>query len=149
GNAKVQGTPGASATTIVVDDSNIFVPNSILLVQDTGEQMFLTAISGNTLTVTRGFAGTGSLAASFTNNDPIQLISSAYGEGTTGAEPVTQLGESRTNYVQIFKSSWSITNTAKAIEFQTGAKAAYNKSMATMYLTESIERAFMFQRPSV
>lgn len=147
GNAAATIEYNAAATSIVVDDSNIWVPNSIVMVQVTGEQLYISAIAGNTVTVTRGFAGT--TAATIPSGAKLQLISTAFGEGTKGAAPVAQVGESRTNYVQIFKSAWSVTNTAKAIEFQMGSKLAENKSQAMMYLAESIERAFMFGRPSV
>jgi hypothetical protein len=140
-------TVNSSATDVDVADSNIWIPNSILVVQETGEQIFVSAISGNNITISRGFAGT--TPASITDGDTLQLISTAFAEGTKGAKPVTQLGESRTNYVQIFKQAWSITNTAKAIRFSTGSKAAHNRQMASMYLAEQLERAFMFGRPSV
>lgn len=147
GNAKVSGAQSDSVTSFDVDDTNIWTPNMILLVESTGEQMFLSAITGNTITVTRGFAGT--VPAAMLDQDRIQAISSAYPEASTGAEPVMQVGESRTNYVQIFKSAWAVSGTATAIDYQTGAKLAESKSQATSQLMDQVERGFMFGRPSV
>lgn len=147
GNAKAVGALSDSATSLVVDDSNIWTPNSIVLVESTGEHLFVTAINGNTITVTRGFSGT--VAMAIADQARIQLISTAFAEATTGAQPVMQVGESRSNYVQIFKSAWSVSNTAKAMKFTTGNKVAESRQGATTYLSEQLERAFMFGRPSV
>lgn len=143
-NAKVVGNQLATATSFPVDDVNIWVSNSILLVERTGEHLRLTGISGNTITVQRGqFATT---AAPLLDGDRIQFIATAYGEGTKGAEAVTQVGETYSNHVQIFKSAWEHTNTAAAISYRTGSPMAKNMQMARTYLMNSIERAFMFNR---
>lgn len=147
GNTTATTGYASNATTIVVADSNIWVPNSVILHEDSGEQMYVTGVTGNSITVVRGFAGT--VPSAILEDDRLQLIATAFAEATVGAEAVTQVGESRTNYVQIFKQAWAVSNTAKAIEFQTGSKAAKNRADATMYMTESLERAFMFGRPSV
>jgi len=152
-DAHISGSTLATAgiasgvTALVVADANIWIPNSIILNQVTGEQMYITAISGNTCTIVRGFAGT--LAAAITTSQALQLISTAFGEATEGAAAVTQVGESRTNYIQIFKRAFEVSNTAKAVEYQTGAKLAESKQNAMTYMMEDIERAFMFGRPSV
>jgi hypothetical protein len=53
---------GGTGTRLLVDDGSQYVPNQILLVEDTGEIVMATAIAGNSLTVIRGLAGTGSSA---------------------------------------------------------------------------------------
>ena len=136
------GGVNSSATSITVADSNLWVPNSIILAEATSEHLLVTAVSGNTITVVRGIAGT--TAASIAQDARLQLLGNAWGEGTGKPSPVTQLGESYTNMVQIFKNGWSITGTAKAIQFVTGSKLAHNKAMCAQYHAEDIERTFWF-----
>ena len=145
GNATVTVGGNSAAVSLTVDDANIWIPNSILMNQTTGEHLFMTARTGNVITVVRGFQNT--TPATVTNGDKLQLISTAFAEASGGADSVVQVGESRTNYVQIFKAKWSVSNTAKAVNYRTGNKVASSKAQATTQLSESIERAFMFGRP--
>ena len=136
----------ANAVTITVKDRNIWLPSSVILNQDTGEQMYVTDVTDNVITVVRGFAGT--LPAAVDLDAPLQYIASAFGEGTEGAEQVMATGDLYTSYAQIFKAAWGVTGTAKAISFRTGSKLAESKQEAMDQLTESLERAGMFGRPS-
>lgn len=147
GNTTAAADKTSSETDLVVADSNIWTPNSIIMNQSTGEYMLVTAISGNTCTIIRGAFGT--TAAAVTTNDIFQSIGTAFEEGGGKPSPVAQRGESRTNYVQIFKNGWSITGTAKKIKFKSGDQLAQNRSQALGFHVEDLERAFMFGRPFV
>jgi hypothetical protein len=136
------------ATTLTVVDAGIWTPNSILLVEATGEMLFITAVVSNTsITVLRGFAGT--TAAAIPANGTLQLIGTAFEEGGGKPTPVMQAGESYVNYVQIFKNGWSVTGTVKAIQFLTGSKLAESKSQCAQFHAEDIERSFLWGRRSV
>lgn len=135
-----------NATTIVVTDRNIWKANSIILNQATGEQMYITAVTDNTITVSRGFAGTPPVAVASGQN--LQFISTAFGEGTQGAEQIVETGDLRTSYAQIFKSSYGVTGTAKAVSYRSGSPVVQNKEQAMTQLMEDMERAGMFGRPS-
>ncbi len=138
----------SGATNLTVADSNIWTPNTVIVNQNTGEYMLVTAIASQTsVTVLRGIAGT--TAAAITNGDKLQHVGTAFEEGGDKPSPVTQKGENRTNYVQIFKNGWAITGTAKAVKFHTGSQLAYNRSQALGYHVEDLERAFIFGRPAV
>lgn len=132
----------ANATSIVVDDSNLWVPNTILLVESTGEHMFVTAVAGNTITVVRGIAGTTGTIIPAAGR--IQLIGTAWAEASGKPTPVTQNGESYSNVVQIFKNGWSISGTVKAVKYLTGAKLANNKRQCAAYYAEDLERSFIW-----
>lgn len=143
-------TPGqlSTDTTIAVTDSNIWVPNSIIMVEATGEMMFvLTVPSSISITVRRAFAGT--TAAAIPALGTLQLIGSAFEEGGGQPSPIQQNGQSFNNFVQIFKNGWAITGTAKAVQYLTGSKLAYSKEMAVGYHAEDIERSFFFGRKGV
>lgn len=136
-----------STQTIVVADSGIWNPRTVLMNETTGEYMFITAISGNTLTVLRGFAGT--TAAAGTTAQYLVAVGNAFEQAASRPEAVVQKGEPRLNYTQIFWNGWAISGTANAIEFVTGSQLANNRQMCMTYHAEDIERAFWFGRKAV
>lgn len=148
GNQEATANKTDVATDLVVDDTGLWVAGTIIMNEVTGEYMFISAIVSDTaVTIVRGFAGT--TAAAITDGDTLQLISSAHAEGGNKPTPVTQKGEERTNYVQIFKNGWAITGTAKAVKFLTGSQLAYNREMCFGYHAEDIERAFLWGKKAV
>lgn len=149
GNQKSTASHNSAVTDIAVDDAGIWTKNTVLMVESTGEYLFVTAVStdAKTVTVLRGFAGT--TAATIADQATIQSIGTAFAEGSGKPDAVTQKGAERTNYVQIFKNGWSITGTAKAVKYLTGSQMAYNREMCLNYHAEDIERAFLFGRKAV
>lgn len=138
---------GGTTTTVVVADGSFYVPNTILLVEETGEHIFVTASSGNSLTVIRGLAGTS--IVSITNAMHVQKIGNAFEEASSLPTPVTQQGAPRFNFTQIFRNGWAISGTAKAVKFTTGSKLAYNKQMCGVYHAEDIERSFIWGKKAL
>ena len=147
GNTAATQTVNSAATQFTVEDTNIWVPNSVIMSETTGEYMLITAISGLQVTVIRGLAGT--TPAAVTAGDRFQSIGTGYAEGTGKPNPVAQRGHTRTNYVQIFKNGWAITGTATAIDFLTGSQLAQNRQQCLAYHAEDIERAFIWGRKDV
>lgn len=149
GNQVVVTGGNTVATDIVFDDTGIWVVNSILMNQNTGEHMLVTAINadGVTASLKRGISGT--TAATISAGHKFQSIGTAYAEGSGKPTSVTQQGEERTNYVQIFKNGWSITGSAKKVKFLTGSKLAANKENCFAYHAEDIERAMLWGRKGV
>lgn len=138
---------GGTSTTVVVDDASFYVPNTILLVEETGEHIFVSAVAGNSLTVIRGLAGTS--IVSITSSHHVQKIGNAFEEASALPTPVTQQGAPRMNFTQIFRNGWAISGTAKAVKFLTGSKLAYNKSMCATYHAEDMERSFIWGRKAL
>jgi len=149
GNTLKNGAQANPAdVAIIVDDTSIWTKNSLVMNQTTGEYLFVVTVDSATqITVLRGVAGT--VATAMADDDVMQSVGTAFEEGGGKPEAVTQKGESRTNYVQIFKNGWAITGTAKAVKFHTGSQLAYNRGQALGYHLEDLERAFMFGRPGV
>lgn len=138
---------GGTGTSVVLDDASYYVPGAVLLVEETGEHMLVTAATGNTLTVVRGLAGT--TVTSIDGSKNVQQIGNAHEEGSSMPTAVTQQGAPRLNYVQIFRNSWAITGTAKAISFRTGNRVAKNKRECASFHAEDIERAFLWGRKHI
>lgn len=149
GNGTVAATIDSSTVTLVVEDAGIWTPQTILMNEDTGEYILITAIATDnvTLTIIRGWAG--STAAALTDGDTLQSIGTAFAEGSDRPSPVTQKGDERLNYVQIFKNGWAITGTAQSINYLTGSQLAHNREMCFNYHSEDIERAMLWGRKGV
>lgn len=150
-SGRVNATNNAgTSTSVIVDDVSIIVPGSIFLVEASGEYMFVQSISGSTLTVIRGFAGT--TVTTFDGSStpvPIQRIATAHEEGSAKPTAVANLGFPRFNYMQIFRNAWDVTGTARNVDFHTGDLVAKNKRDAGFFHAEDIERALWFGKKSI
>jgi hypothetical protein len=135
---------GGTTTTIVVGDGSIYVPNQILLVEETGEIVMVTAIAGNSVTVIRGLGGT--TVTSVTNVMHVQSIGNAHEEASPMPTAITQQGAPRFNFTQIFRNAWAVSGTAKAVKYQSGSRLAKNKRDCAIYHAEDMERAIIFGR---
>ncbi len=133
---------GTTTTSVVVADGSFYIPNQILMVEETGEYLFVTAVAGNTLTVVRGMSGTN--VVSIDNTMHVQLIGNAHEEASEKPVAVTQQGTPRSNLVQIYRNSWAISGTAKAVKFRTGDKLAKSRRECAMYHSEDIERSWIW-----
>lgn len=133
---------GGTTTTIVVDDGSRYIPNEILLVEETGEYLLVTTVTGNSLTVIRGMGGTAITAV--TNVMHVQLIGNGHEEASSLPVAITQQGNARMNYTQIFRNAWAVSGTAKAVTYRTGDKVAANKRNCAIYHSEDQERSMIW-----
>jgi hypothetical protein len=136
-----------SATSITVDKGAVVEPSSVIMNTKTNEYMFVSAVSGNTLTVVRGFAE--STAAAVTQNDELLYLGTAKKEGSLAPNPKYRRGVPRMNYSQIFRNGWGTTRTAEHIKFITGNKATENKEDAVSMHAQDIEMALLLGRKSL
>lgn len=134
----------SSETGIDLVDASSFTAGTIALVEDNGELVFITAVSGNTVTVIRGFAG--STAASGNTATGFQRVGTAFEEGSSKPVAVANVGTPQYNLVQTFRNTWNLTGTAQAIQYYTGDKKAKVRRDATLLHAEDIERALWFGR---
>ena len=131
-----------SATSIVVDNGSYFRAGHIIRNTDTGEQMLVTAVSTNTLTVTRAFGSTA--AAAITDNDSILIIGDASAEGADSPAVKTTQESKVTNYTQIFRTPFDVTETADASEMYGGRDLSYLRKKHGIEHKKDMERAFLF-----
>ena len=136
-----------SETSITVDKGAVVEPSSVIMNTKTNEYMFVSAVSGNTLTVVRGFAE--SSAATVTLNDELLYLGTAKKEGSLAPNPKYRRGVPRMNYSQIFRNGWGTTRTAEYIKFITGNKATENKEDAVSMHAQDIEMALLLGRKSL
>lgn len=135
----------ASGTTIIVADASQIVQGAILLIETTGEYIFVEAVSGLTLTVTRGLGGSTISAIDGSSTAvPAQKVGTAHEEGSPKPVAIANLGFPVFNYVQIFRNAWDVTGTASAVSYRTGDIMAKNKMDAGILHAEDIEKSILF-----
>jgi hypothetical protein len=114
---------GTGDLSITVADGLYFQVGDRFLIDD--EELRCTGISGNVLTVTRGFAGT--TAATHLDNADVYIMGPAVVEGADDADsPFTQ-GEVDFNYPQIMSFTWALSKRADVTptyEHRNGARAS-------------------------
>jgi len=133
---------GGTTTSVTVGDASSYVAGTVLLVEETGEVMLVTAEASNVLTVIRGIGGTA--IVSLTGSHNVVKIGSAFEEASSMPVAVMNQGVVYTNYQQIFRNSWSVSGTAKVVSFHTGDKVAKSKREAAGFHAEDIERAMLW-----
>lgn len=132
----------AAATSFPIDDASFYIVGVVLLVEATGEYLFINGITGNTITVDRGFGGTA--AQTIADGSKIQRIGTAFEEASNRPPGVVSLGEPHFNYMQIFRNAWDVSGTAQAVQYLTGSREARSRAQAARYHAEDIERSLIW-----
>src|SRR5690606_17836790 len=126
------------ATTLKVADGAIFEAKHVVKVGE--ELMLVTAVNGNDLTVTRGYAGTTAAAATTGAKVEFQFV-----EGVEGADARKARFKARkrvSNLTQIFDESISISGTAAATsEHGIDDLYEYEKQKKLLELALQLEKA--------
>src|SRR5438128_305985 len=136
----------SGATSVVVDNGGYFNVEDLVLVTRTGEMVRVTAVSTNTLTITRGV---GSTAAAIVDNDELYILSSAAMEGDVSKQARSETPTVITNYTQIFRDPFDESNTLRSSDtVHTPHDWAYVQNKKGIEHSTRIERAFLFGKPS-
>lgn len=129
-------------TSVTVTNGAYFTVGDVIKIPVTGEQLLVTAIATNVLTVVRGFGETAAAAAS--NGAAVTIIGSAFAEGT-GKANLNVLDETpQFNYTQIFKTTVGVTNTLKASKLYGPNDLDYQRRKKGIDHAVKIEQAFLF-----
>ena len=141
----VNGALSASATTITVDAGNdvlFAVGGTIVVNSATNEVMRCTADATPTsLTVERGIGGG---AAAIADGAELFIAGSAFSEGASTPTGVSFDASVASNYTQIFRTAFTITNTLRATNLRTGDKEDEMTTKALKMHMQDIERAMFF-----
>jgi len=135
----------ATATTINVADGSIFQPEMVITVEGSDEVMKVTAVSGNTLTVTRGWGGT--TAEAHSANSEVKIISRPAEEGSDPGDDPGKYPTTEWNQTEIFDYTAKISTTAQAVK-QHGIDNAlnYRVRQAVERITRRMNNAIIFGR---
>lgn len=109
-----------SATTIVLNESGIAIPRMTLSNVATGENIYVSAVSGASLTVVRGHQGT--TAAAISEDDVFSVLGAELPEGADAGSGVGKIAESDYALVSFFSETLAQTDVQKVANMlnQTG-----------------------------
>ncbi len=143
--------PLGQTLEIEVAASSWITDSMVFMVEETGEYLHVLGVTGNIITVQRGFALTQAVPL---NPGPavtvtLQRIGTAFEEGSERPVAVMFLHGERRNYTQIFRNSWGVTGTTQAVSYDKGGRPEARSRRDAAYLhAEDIERALMWGRLS-
>lgn len=99
----VNGAILAAATTLVVDDGSVFRAGMLIAAEGSEEVMIVTAVSGNSLTIERGFGGT--TAEDIADDTAITIDSVGRKENSLKENDTIWTPETTENYFQTMDTS--------------------------------------------
>lgn len=139
----------ATGTTVTIKNGQTVLPKTVLMNESTGEQMYVTAVNGQSLTVIRGFGDT-QIQAMDGSSTAVGLfvLGNAFEEGSLAPQPTFKVGFARYNNAQIFRHSWAHTASAEMIKWHTGNKLDKNRQDCIAQHAKEIENALLFGRKS-
>lgn len=139
----------ADATTISLNDASIVKAKDLIKNTSTGEIMFVESVSGNDVTVTRGYGNEtnsgGTAAAAITDDDNFMRLGNAMEENSLSPEPRATQPNKHYNYVQVirtpFAGSWEDQNEAKKTNEDERTRKRRRKAIEHKL---DLERALLF-----
>lgn len=135
----------AGETDLVVDSGAIFRAGDVVKVVATGEQLLVTAVVTNTLTVTRAWGVT--TTTNIPDDSVLLVVGNANAEHATKRN--MKIGDitKKTNYTQIFRTPFGISRTANESDTNGKNDLAHQRMMQLIEHQKEIERAFWFGEP--
>lgn len=139
------GAATNSATTIAITNNNagtFAVAGTLIVNSATNEVMRCTADSTATsLTVERGIGGG---AAAIADGANLFIAGTAYEEGATSPTGISFDASVASNFTQIFRTAFTVTETLRATNLRTGDKEDEMATKALKLHMQDIERAMFF-----
>lgn len=133
-------TAASDGTSLTVADGSVFQPGHILLIGS--EQLWVSAVSTNTLTVTRAFGGS---AATIASNATITIIGMARLEGADSNTIGLTDRTTNSNYTQILHKEVKVTGTHMILaQYGISDEMAYQGDKVIPELMRLLERHFYY-----
>ena len=134
-----------TSTTVQVADGSIFQPEMIITIEGSDEVMKVTGVSGNTLTVVRGYGET--TAESHSANSEVKIISRPAEEGSDPGDDPGKYPETEWNQTEIFDYTARVSTSAQSVK-QYGIENAlnYRVRQAIEKITRRMNNAIIFGR---
>lgn len=144
GSVTVNGAILAAVTTLVVDSTTGILAKMVLYNPTTRENIRVISVDSATqLTITRAFGRVA--AANIADNEVLVVIGTAFEEGSPRptARGLTSVYVS--NFTQIFRNAWAVTDTARASLAEMGfSNIAENRKDCALLHSVEIESAIIF-----
>ena len=141
-NGAIANTTGTSITITSADDNKFAVNGSIVINQTTGEVMHVTAdTTSTTLTLERNIGGT---SHQIGNGAVLFIAGFAAAEGGSSPTAISFDATVVSNYTQIFRTAFQVSNTLSSTFLRTGDKMDESMTKALKMHMSDIERAMFF-----
>lgn len=141
-SAAVADTSTGTVPVVNGDDNKYAISGAILVNQTTGEVMHVTAdYSATNVVVTRNIGGTSHQIAS---GAKLFVAGFAAAEGASSPTAITFDATVASNYTQIFRTAFQVTNTLGSTYLRTGDKMDEAMTKALKLHMSDIERAMFF-----
>lgn len=149
-NGSATVAASASSTTITVTDGTLFRPGDLFIVPQAAdsssapEQIRVTAVSTNVLTVVRN-VGAGGLMAIVPTAD-LAILGTAFEEGATPPSAKTTTRAPVTSYTQIFRKTINLSKTqvASKVYSAQGGERQYQHAKKLKEMKIDMNRQFLF-----
>ena len=143
---KVNGAVASTSTTSITidasDDNKFAINGAIVVNSETGEVMHVTAdTTATTLTVARNIGGTSHQIA---DNADLFIAGFAAQEGGNSPTAISFDATVSSNFTQIFRTAFAVTNTMQSTYLRTGDKLDEAMTKALKLHMSDIERAMFF-----
>ena len=140
--SQTTGAAEDTATTVQVADGSIFRTGDVLKIPDTGENLLVTEVSENQLTVVRGYGSTA--ATDIESGAAVLNIGPAMVENSSLRQVKSTLETNGYNYTQIFRTPLALSGTEAASTLHGGKDRAYQRRKASIEHKRDIARAMYF-----
>jgi hypothetical protein len=141
-NGAVASTSTGTVTLDASDDNKFAIAGAIVVNSETGEVMHVTAdTTGTTLTVSRNIGGTSHQIA---DNAELFIAGFAAAEGGSSPTAISFDATVASNYCQIFRTAFQVSNTLQSTYLRTGDKLDEAMTKALKLHMSDIERAMFF-----
>ena len=140
------GGYNATATALVVDadDNAKFVVEGALIVNLTTTEVMRATADSTSTTAIAVARNIGSTSYTIADNDPLAIIGFAAEEGATSPTAVSFDAIVSSNYCQIFRTAFKVTNTLKSTYLRTGNKEDEVTTKGLRMHMMDIERAMIW-----
>ncbi len=132
----------ASSVTVPVTNGPYFRAGDILKVLSSGETLYVSSISSNSLTVIRTIGATA--VAAIASGDTLIIIGNANVENSTSRSIITSGKTALANYCQIFRSEFGASGTLEASELYGGDDLNYQRKKAGKEFRIMLERSYLW-----
>lgn len=142
--AKANGAQAAGVTNLLVVSNVNLIVGDMLTVDGTGENVLIESVPDSTHLVIRRAVGT-VVAASIPDQANLYHIGNAFEQASLRPQAVNIIAERYINYTQIFRNSWSVSETLAAIPMIAGdGQVTESKQDCALLHALSIEKALFW-----
>lgn len=134
-------TSGATSVVLTTGEGAWVNTDDVILDANTGEYMQVTAVSTDTLTVTRGYLGT--TAHAIASTDHFINMRQISGHGTDSPEALQVISATKSNYCETRKTTVKVTKTQEAVETYGGSVRLQQRALKAQEHILDFEQRFL------